>query len=83
MTEYPDICYTGYMTAENPQARITVTQYRGPTMHFESAKEYADWLISGGHDPDFAVDLHETWRDPTQEAADQQEIEWRVAESGL
>lgn len=41
---------------------VTVTQYQGPTMQFESIRGYAEWLWNGGKvDPDHAVDLHEDW----------------------
>lgn len=47
---------------------VTVTQYQGPDMRFESAEEYATYLLSGDpSDPDFAVDLHELWDDPFYE----------------
>lgn len=48
---------------------VTVTQYHGPTMRFESAKEYGDWLFSEPENVDHAVDLHEEWDNPNEAEA--------------
>jgi len=49
-------------------AAVTVSQYQGPNEEFDTPEEYAAWLIKGWNDPDWAVNLVETWHlsDPTE-----------------
>ena len=67
---------------------VTITQYQGPTIRFESPEEYAKWLIAGmtsDKPEDFAVDLHETWdsNDPTEIRKFQAELDRLCEEAGL
>lgn len=47
---------------------VTVHQYQGPDMRFESAEEYGEWLLSlDPENTELAVDPHENWDDPLYE----------------
>jgi len=53
---------------------VTVTQYQGPTIRFESPEEYAKWLFNDGRDdPDHAlvIDITANWDDPSREQENQ------------
>jgi hypothetical protein len=45
---------------------VTVTQFDGPTMRFESVEEYGRWLLSesDAKGDDASVNLDEKWDDP-------------------
>lgn len=45
---------------------VTVKQYQGPELRFESAEDYGIWLFSKPTDPNHAVDLHEEWDTPEE-----------------
>jgi hypothetical protein len=62
---------------------VTVRQYQGPKLRFESAEAYGDWLFSKPDDPDHAVDLHETWDSHDEEVAGQAYLDKRAEELGL
>jgi hypothetical protein len=64
---------------------VTVTQYQGPTLRFESVSEYADWLLDPKvtDDPDHAVGLSEKWDSPEEDAAAQAFLDKRAEELGL
>lgn len=78
------LCYTGHMADTTaPRTGVTVTQYQGPEMRFETAEEYGEWLLSGDpDDPDFAVDLHEHWDDPSYETTGQHVIDVMFEKDG-
>lgn len=62
---------------------VTVHQYHGPDMRFESAEAYAEWLLSADpEDADFAVDLHEDWDDPFYETTGQAIIDTAFEQAG-
>jgi hypothetical protein len=61
---------------------VTVTQYDGPTMRFDTAQQYGRWLLHEGVDPDLAVDLHETWDEPRYAAVGQQVIDSMFTAAG-
>jgi hypothetical protein len=69
---------------------VTVTQYQGPTMRFESAEAYGRWLVDGYRAAvsddelaDFAVDCTEQWDDPAGAADGQAIVDAMCEEAGL
>lgn len=69
--------------AAKPRTGLTVTQYHGPDLRFETALEYAAFLLSGdSDDPDFGVDLHELWDDPSYQTTGEALLDWAFERDG-
>lgn len=62
---------------------VTVHQYQGPTLRFESAQEYGDWLFSELESPNHAVDLHEEWDSDEEAKAAQIYLDARAEDLAL